>query len=44
VPAEVALAISLLMFAHLLVGSLLGLVLWLRMPALPADAAERLTV
>ena len=44
VPAEVALAISLLMFAHLLVASVVGLVLWLRTPALPADAAQRLPV
>ena len=44
VPGEVALAISLLMFAHLIVASVVGLVLWLRMPALPADAAQRLTV
>ena len=44
VPTEVALAISLLMFAHLLVASTLGLVLWLRMPALPTDAAQRLPV
>jgi uncharacterized membrane protein YbhN (UPF0104 family) len=44
VPAEVALAISLLMFAHLLVASVLGLVIWLRRPALPADAAQRLPV
>ena len=44
VPTEVALAISLLMFAHLLVASVLGLVLWLRMPALPADTAQRLPV
>ena len=44
VPREVALAISLLMFAHLLVASMLGLVLWLRTPALPTDAAQRLPV
>jgi uncharacterized membrane protein YbhN (UPF0104 family) len=44
VPTEVALAISLLMFAHLIVASVLGLVLWLRMPALPPDAAQRLPV
>jgi hypothetical protein len=44
VPTEVALAISLLTFAHLLVASVLGLVLWLQMPARPGDAAERLTV
>ena len=44
VPTEVALAISLLMFAHLLVASVLGFVLWLRLPALPTDAAQRLPV
>jgi glycosyltransferase 2 family protein len=44
VPTEVALAISLLLFAHLLVASVVGLVLWLRMPALPSDAAPQLTV
>jgi glycosyltransferase 2 family protein len=44
VPTEVALAISLLMFAHLLVASVVGLVLWLRMPALPSDAEPQLTV
>jgi glycosyltransferase 2 family protein len=44
VPAEVALAISLLMFAHLLVASVVGLVLWLRRPAIPADAPQRLPV
>jgi hypothetical protein len=44
VPTEVALAISLLMFAHLLVASVVGLVLWLRRRVLPADAAQRLPV
>jgi hypothetical protein len=44
VPTEVALAISLLMFAHLLVASVVGLVIWLRRPAVPADAAQRLPV
>jgi uncharacterized membrane protein YbhN (UPF0104 family) len=44
VPAEVALAISLLMFAHLLVASMVGLVFWLRRPARPADAPQRLPV
>ncbi len=33
VPREVAVAISLLIFAHLLVSSLLGLAFWLRLPA-----------
>src|SRR5258705_10999 len=35
VPREAAVAISLLIFAHLLVSSLLGLVFWLRLPSLP---------
>jgi uncharacterized protein (TIRG00374 family) len=34
VPREAAVAISLLIFAHLLVSSLLGLLFWLRLPAL----------
>ena len=34
VPREAAVAISLLIFAHLLVSSLLGLMFWLRLPAL----------
>jgi hypothetical protein len=33
VPREAAVAISLLIFAHLLVSSLLGLLFWLRLPA-----------
>jgi hypothetical protein len=32
------------MFAHLLVASVVGLVIWLRRPAVPADAAQRLPV
>ena len=44
VPAEMALAISLVMFAHLLVASVLGLVMWLRIPKLPSDAVQRLAV
>lgn len=35
VPREAAVAISLLIFAHLLVSSLVGLLFWLRLPALP---------
>ena len=41
VPREAALAISLLVYAHLLVASLCGLALWARAPALPADVAEQ---
>jgi hypothetical protein len=37
VPREAAVAISLLIFAHLLVSSLLGLLFWLRLPALPKE-------
>ena len=40
VPREAAVAISLLIFAHLLVSSLLGLVFWLRLPALPDAVAS----
>jgi uncharacterized protein (TIRG00374 family) len=40
VPREAAVAISLLIFAHLLVSSLLGLVFWLRLPALPDNVAS----
>ncbi len=40
VPREAAVAISLLIFAHLLVSSLLGLVFWLRLPALPDGVAS----
>jgi glycosyltransferase 2 family protein len=40
VPREAAVAISLLIFAHLLVSSLLGLVFWLRLPALPDSVAS----
>jgi uncharacterized protein (TIRG00374 family) len=40
VPREAAVAISLLIFAHLLVSSLLGLVFWLRLPALPDRVAS----
>jgi uncharacterized membrane protein YbhN (UPF0104 family) len=34
IPREAAVAISLLLFAHLLVSSLVGLLFWLRLPAL----------
>jgi hypothetical protein len=44
VPREVAVAISLLLFGHLLVASLLGLVFWLKAPVLPAEAGARLSV
>jgi uncharacterized protein (TIRG00374 family) len=40
VPREAAVAISLLIFAHLLVSSLLGLMFWLRLPALPDNVAS----
>jgi len=40
VPREAAVAISLLIFAHLLVSSLLGLLFWLRLPALPREVPE----
>ncbi len=42
VPGEVAVAISLLFWAHLIVASLLGFLFWMRAPALPADASARL--
>lgn len=42
VPREVAVAISLLFFGHLLVASVLGFVFWLHTPVLPADAPARL--
>jgi len=41
IPREIAVAISLLLYGHLLVGSLLGLMGWLRAPALPVDVAEQ---
>jgi uncharacterized membrane protein YbhN (UPF0104 family) len=44
VPKEVAVAISLLLYGHLLVGSLFGLMGWLRAPALPDDIAEQVGV
>jgi uncharacterized membrane protein YbhN (UPF0104 family) len=42
VPRETAVAISLLLYGHLLVGSLFGLMGWLRSPALPDDVAEQM--
>ncbi len=42
VPGEVAVAISLLFWAHLLVASLLGFLFWMRAPALPADVSASL--
>jgi uncharacterized protein (TIRG00374 family) len=41
VPGEIAVAISLLLYGHLLVGSLFGLMGWLRAPAIPDDVAEQ---
>jgi uncharacterized protein (TIRG00374 family) len=40
IPREAAVAISLLLFAHLLVSSLFGLLFWLRLPALPDNVAS----
>jgi uncharacterized protein (TIRG00374 family) len=40
VPREAAVAISLLIFAHLLVSSLIGLLFWLRLPGLPDNVAS----
>ena len=40
VPREAAVGISLLIFAHLLVSSLFGLVFWLRLPAMPSEDPE----
>ena len=42
VPREAAVAISLLIFAHLLVSSLLGLAFWLRLPALPDSVVSEI--
>ncbi len=42
VPKEVAVAISLLLFGHILVTSLFGMVMWLMQPAGAAVPAERL--
>ena len=41
VPSEVAVAISLLLFGHMVIASLLGLVFWMQAPALPSDATAR---
>jgi uncharacterized protein (TIRG00374 family) len=41
VPPEVAVAISLLLYAHLLVASLIGIVFWMRAPVLTAEAIDR---
>jgi glycosyltransferase 2 family protein len=38
VPGEAAVAISMLLYAHLLVVSVCGLVIWLRSPGMPAHA------
>jgi hypothetical protein len=40
VPREAAVAISLLLFAHLLVTSLGGFVLWLRVPVMPVESEQ----
>jgi hypothetical protein len=40
VPREAAVAISLLLFAHLLVTSVGGFILWLRVPVIPADTEQ----
>lgn len=40
IPREAAVAISLLIFAHLLVSSLVGLLFWLRLPALREEMAR----
>ncbi len=44
VPGEIAVAISLLLYGHLLVASLFGLMGWLRAPALPDNLAEQVSV
>jgi uncharacterized protein (TIRG00374 family) len=41
IPTEIAVAISLLLYGHLLVGSLFGLMGWLRAPGIPDDIAEQ---
>ena len=38
VSPEMAVAISLLLFAHLMIASVIGFLFWLQIPALPADA------
>lgn len=42
VPLEMAVAISLLLYGHLLVASLIGLVFWLQSPVLPKELPEPL--
>lgn len=42
VPAEVAVAVSLLLYGHLIVASLIGLALWRQAPSLPAPLASSL--
>ena len=42
VPREAAIAISLLLFGHLLVASLVGLALWIHAPAMPSEVSARL--
>lgn len=42
VSREVAVAISLLLFGHLLIASLIGLVFWLQAPAVPSDLGVRI--
>ena len=37
---EAAVSISLLLYAHLVVASLIGLIFWLRQPAVPAKHAR----
>jgi uncharacterized protein (TIRG00374 family) len=44
VPVEAAVAISMLLYAHLLVVSLCGLVIWMRSPVVPAHVSERAEV
>jgi len=41
VSPEVAVGISLLLFGHVLIASVIGLVYWLRAPSIPSDVAER---
>jgi len=44
VPREMAVAISLLLYGHLLIASVCGLVFWAKSPALPTDAQEQVVV
>lgn len=43
IPPEAAVGISLLLFAHVLIASAIGLLYWLRAPVLPSDMEERVT-